>query len=334
MFPDPIRPHNPANSGAADAEPATSFHLKGVLISQSGRSALVNGELSREGDRVGGAEILAITEGAVRILMGSRELTVHVGSTAVQARSFNPATGGSREPPRLRSVRKQDLPVGSVRLQVPALAGFHAHPVKQGETLSGISQHYLSDGVTRNQMMIALFQTNPQAFSGNINVLHEGAILRIPDGNELLRQAPETATAEVLRQTEAWQIRHQQPTRLAKVLDQGEYGPVSGGETLSGIAERALPDGVTMNQMMIALFQANPQAFSNNINLLHEGAILRIPEAHELRRQEREIATAEVVRQTDAWRTGYWQQARSTAAYAHMTASSLESVNPTTQSFP
>ena len=61
----------------------SGFHLRGVLISQSGRSALVNDRLSREGDRVAGAEILAITEGGVRILVGSQELTVPVGARAM-----------------------------------------------------------------------------------------------------------------------------------------------------------------------------------------------------------------------------------------------------------
>ncbi len=70
--------------------------------------------------------------------------------------------------------------------------------------MSGIAQQYLSDGITMNQMTMALFQANPGAFSGNINVLYEGAVLRVPDADELRRQVPETATAEVVRQTAAW----------------------------------------------------------------------------------------------------------------------------------
>jgi len=65
-----------------------------------------------------------------------------------------------------------------------------------------------------NQMMIALFRANPHAFSGNINVLYEGAVLRIPDGDELRSQPPGTATAEVVRQTDAWQTGSRQQARL------------------------------------------------------------------------------------------------------------------------
>ena len=68
--------------------------------------------------------------------------------------------------------------------------------------------------------------------------------------------------------------------------------------------------------MMIALFRANPRAFTGNINVLHEGAVLRIPDGDELHDQRPETATAEVLRQTDAWRAGSWRQARLTLAPA------------------
>jgi pilus assembly protein FimV len=62
------------------------------------------------------------------------------------------------------------------------------------------------------------------------------------------------------------------------------YGPVSEGDSLWKIASRALPsDGsVNINQMMIALQRANPDAFiGGNINRLRTGAVLRIPSRDE-----------------------------------------------------
>src|SRR6185295_10730839 len=52
---------------------------------------------------------------------------------------------------------------------------------------------------------------------------------------------------------------------------EGTYGPVQRSETLWAIAERFRPDGVSMNQMMVALFEANPQAFAGNMNVLRVG---------------------------------------------------------------
>ncbi|MEM7206750.1 MAG: FimV/HubP family polar landmark protein [Pseudomonadota bacterium] len=58
-----------------------------------------------------------------------------------------------------------------------------------------------------------------------------------------------------------------------------EYGPVAEGETLWSIASRNKPASMTIEQMMIAISRANPDAFlRDNINLLRKGAILRIPQ--------------------------------------------------------
>ncbi len=318
------------------AEAASGFHLRGILITQSSRAAMLNGEVLREGDFTNGAEILAIGEREVRIRIGSEERSLRVGSTVAPGQSRQPAMHIVRnvKPPQIAPEQVPPTvttPVAPAALdQARTLAQADApervHPVKQGETLSGIAENYVSGETTRNQVVIALFRANPQAFSGNINALRAGAVLRIPDEQELQHQSPDTATAEVVAQTDTWRSGGEQPIRLAEVPSEDQYGPVNHGETLSGIAEHTLRDGITMDQMMIALFEANPQAFNGNINILHEGAILRIPGDNELLRQARDIATADVVAQTDAWRSGSLQQARSRTVLSRVTASNSASV--------
>ena len=51
------------------------------------------------------------------------------------------------------------------------------------------------------------------------------------------------------------------------------YGPVQPSETLSSIAAQSRPTEVTLNQMMVAIYQENPQSFSGNMNTLHQGAV-------------------------------------------------------------
>lgn len=83
------------------------------------------------------------------------------------------------------------------------------------------------------------------------------------------------------------------------------YGPVAAGETLWEIAQATLPDdGVSMNQLMLALLKANPEAFSrNNINRLKRGAVLRIPSDNEIRAVgSRSVAAAQVRAQIAEWR--------------------------------
>lgn len=77
---------------------------------------------------------------------------------------------------------------------------------------------------------------------------------------------------------------------------------VQRGETLWGIASRVRPDSrLTMNQTMLAIFEANPQAFAGNINVLRAGAALRIPSADEIFRISRGDALVEVQRQHASW---------------------------------
>ena len=84
------------------------------------------------------------------------------------------------------------------------------------------------------------------------------------------------------------------------------YGPVATGDTLWSIAQRSRPDdSVTVNQMMLALLRANPEAFvDNNINRLKKGAVLRIPAREEATVLAASEAAAQVRDQMQAWGGG------------------------------
>ena len=66
----------------------------------------------------------------------------------------------------------------------------------------------------------------------------------------------------------------------AEVTTQQE---VKKGDTVGGIARANLPPGITLNQMLIAIYRANQDAFiRENVNLVRAGRILNIPSAQEL----------------------------------------------------
>ena len=106
-----------------------------------------------------------------------------------------------------------------------------------------------------------------------------------------------------------------EPTPIAQpepVVDNRPYSPQSGGDyivergdTLWGLAARVRPDSrLSMNQTMLAIFEANPDAFGGNINLLRAGAAVRIPSSDEIFRIDRADALAEAQRQHSAWDGG------------------------------
>lgn len=95
------------------------------------------------------------------------------------------------------------------------------------------------------------------------------------------------------------------------------YGPVSAGDTLWGIASgMAAGTDVSVNQMMVALFEANPDAFfDDNINALKRGAILRLPERDQIQRVTNDSATSVVRQQNQNW-TGSTQRPTPTVSQA------------------
>jgi pilus assembly protein FimV len=84
----------------------------------------------------------------------------------------------------------------------------------------------------------------------------------------------------------------------------GEYGPVSNGETLWGIALNwSRGTGLDPNKVMIAIQRENPNAFlRGNINLLKRGAILRMPQVDDVKAISMASALSEVTEQTAEFR--------------------------------
>ena len=117
----------------------------------------------------------------------------------------------------------------------------------------------------------------------------------------------------------------------------GEYGPVRRNDTLWKVASQVRPDtGVSIEQTMLGLLRANPEAFqNNNINNLKAGYILRVPSREDMLSVSRAEALRESRAQYAAWREarGLLQPAQSqgTAPVSVPAAESrLELVSPDT----
>lgn len=80
----------------------------------------------------------------------------------------------------------------------------------------------------------------------------------------------------------------------------GQAINVKRGDTASEIAvQNNLPQGVSLDQMLLAMLRSNPDAFvDNNVNRLKAGALLSMPTAEEAKQISREDARKEIVVQT------------------------------------
>jgi len=74
------------------------------------------------------------------------------------------------------------------------------------------------------------------------------------------------------------------------------------GDTLAKIASDMKPEGVSLDQMLVGLYKANPDAFSgDNMNRLNVGKIIRPPSADELNAISSKDAKKEIKVQTADW---------------------------------
>ena len=74
--------------------------------------------------------------------------------------------------------------------------------VQRGQTASKIAGDYKPANVSLDQMLLALLRANPNAFvNGNINRLRAGAVLTVPDQNEIAAVPAGTAKQQVTAQS-------------------------------------------------------------------------------------------------------------------------------------
>ncbi|TYT25135.1 ferrous iron transporter B [Luteimonas viscosa] len=107
----------------------------------------------------------------------------------------------------------------------------------------------------------------------------------------------------------------------------GEYGPVQAGQTLGEIAASlSTGSGHSLNQVMLALLRANPEAFiGGNVNLVRQGAVLRVPPTDAW--SDTSIAEANAVVREHVSR---WREMRRPVAQPDAVAEAGEGATPAT----
>ncbi|MCX7067871.1 MAG: hypothetical protein NTW85_09295 [Methylococcales bacterium] len=93
--------------------------------------------------------------------------------------------------------------------------------------------------------------------------------------------------------------------------DNAQYGPIKPSDYIRGIAKKIRYDDVSIEQMVIALFKANPEAFfTDNINSLMIKKMLKIPARKEALQISRKEALEQVNLQNNIWKERVSAKAR------------------------
>src|SRR5512140_3829407 len=91
----------------------------------------------------------------------------------------------------------------------------------------------------------------------------------------------------------------QAPASTAAAKGDGKQVKVQSGDTAGKIAAANKPANVSLDQMLVALLNANPEAFiGGNVNLLKAGAVLELPSAELASQQSAAAASQTVIAQS------------------------------------
>ena len=92
------------------------------------------------------------------------------------------------------------------------------------------------------------------------------------------------------------------PNEFSAYAGEGEYGPISRYDSLWKIAKQVKDGDTSVEQMMMALYKANPAAFYKpNVNALMQGKTLKIPEKSEILKLTKKQANTQFYRQMAVW---------------------------------
>ncbi|MDQ6618671.1 MAG: hypothetical protein M3Z31_03070, partial [Pseudomonadota bacterium] len=124
--------------------------------------------------------------------------------------------------------------------RTPARAeGGNTYNVRRGDSLARIAGQLRPDGVTLEQMLVALFKANPSAFEGdNMNRLRSGSILAVPSAAEVTGTKDADAAKVVRMQAADWRGYRDRVAAGAPVSESAN-GRESTGKITAGVQERA-----------------------------------------------------------------------------------------------
>lgn len=132
----------------------------------------------------------------------------------------------------------------------------NSHVVQPGETLRKIAGETKYDGVSLEQMLVGLFQNNPDAFMGqNVNRLKAGAILNIPEKSTVESTSPAEARKVYVAQTGDWNnYRQKLAASTSKTPAKADDGASqsSAGKITAKVEEKAAPAEQGKDQVKVA----------------------------------------------------------------------------------
>ncbi|MFC5474856.1 FimV/HubP family polar landmark protein [Paraherbaspirillum soli] len=188
--------------------------------------------------------------------------TMSAATRAAAAKAVASNTAGATKPMSdeekmaLKASQQADADFKAAQAQKtsqPAGADYH---VKKGDTLERIASENLPAGVSLDQMLVALYRNNQNAFAGkNMNRLRSGQILSIPGADAVRNVTPSEAKKVVLAQARdfksyrnnlAGQVAAAEPNQASESKQSG------GGKITAKVEEQSTPASESKDKLKLS----------------------------------------------------------------------------------
>lgn len=200
-------------------------------IEYKGAQAVAAGSPKATAPAAAGTSVAELPKAAVA---GPEKSTAEQGQKTVEPRTAAPPRASSEAAP----IKAAAEPSGA-RLaaeppsaqMVPLSNARVTYQVKRGDTLGAIARKRKPEGVTFNQMLIALYQGNQNAFiRGNINLIRAGEVLTLPSQEQVSAIDPADASRQVISQMDEFaRYRRQKGAAVAAAPTGSRQRQVVGG---------------------------------------------------------------------------------------------------------
>jgi len=151
---------------------------------------------------------------------------------AAAARAQAGSTGAAAAPVARRSA-------AAAPAEAPSAAA-STYTVKRGDTLSKIAQQTKPADVSLEQMLVALFRSNENAFEDrNMNRLRTGQIVNVPQGDQVAAIAPSEATQVVRAQAADWRAYRDRVAGAAPAADATAPRQSASGRITTAVEDKA-----------------------------------------------------------------------------------------------
>jgi pilus assembly protein FimV len=205
---------------------------------------------------------------------------VAAAATGAPAATSNPAPAAATPPPagRAPNGRRASSPSlgfgtsSDLTGQTPAASGNTnqagtTYQVRKGDTLTKIARSLRADSpvpptpANIDQTMISVYRANPDAFGGNINILRQGSVLRVPGADDIAALKETEAMNEVRRQMSAWHGATEAETggHLRLVTPGAAPGTATGTSTGTGTGESSAATAALKDRVKVLEGQLEDQ---------------------------------------------------------------------------